>query len=409
VIRFAILILAVLGVGLPALARNPSREDINRLHQRIERLQQQYRSSVGDQKDATDALRESEKAISATRRKLRNLTLQQQKTRDNIEQIGRQINALNVRIASQRQNLSQLLVNMYKHNRSDRLQMLLNGQDPNQLSRNLHYLDDVSRAQHRLIDSLRADLQKSSELQKAEQAKSQELDQIRSHQQRTQAKLYKEKQSRQQVLAGISETIKSQRRQIATLKRNAERLTHLFERLEAQRRERQRKEREAREASKRKRAKESGTREKKGVMVTEIPERGQGAGVSFVSLKGSLRLPVKGELMNRFGTPMESGGPDWKGVFIRTAPGAEVHAVAPGTVVFSDWIRGFGNLIILDHGQGYMSLYSNNESLYKQVGDTVQTGDVIAVAGDSGGQPDTGVYFELRHKSRPINPMEWVK
>jgi septal ring factor EnvC (AmiA/AmiB activator) len=78
-------------------------------------------------------------------------------------------------------------------------------------------------------------------------------------------------------------------------------------------------------------------------------------------------------------------------------------------VVFSDWIRGFGNLIILDHGQGYMSLYSNNESLYKQVGDTVQTGDVIAVAGDSGGQPDTGVYFELRHKSRPINPMEWVK
>jgi septal ring factor EnvC (AmiA/AmiB activator) len=78
-------------------------------------------------------------------------------------------------------------------------------------------------------------------------------------------------------------------------------------------------------------------------------------------------------------------------------------------VVFAEWLRGFGNLIIVDHGEGYMSLYSNNESLYKQVGERVQPGDPIAAVGNSGGQPDTGLYFEMRHQSRPVNPLLWVK
>lgn len=113
--------------------------------------------------------------------------------------------------------------------------------------------------------------------------------------------------------------------------------------------------------------------------------------------------------MNRFGAPREEGGVSWKGLFIRAAEGAAVKAIAAGEVVFSEWLRGFGNLIIVDHGEGYMSLYSNNESLYKQVGDPVQPGDAIAAVGNSGGQSDTGLYFEMRHQSRPINPMHWVK
>ena len=122
-----------------------------------------------------------------------------------------------------------------------------------------------------------------------------------------------------------------------------------------------------------------------------------------------MRLPVAGELMNRFGAPREGGGTSWKGLFIRASQGVAVKAIAAGQVVFSDWLRGFGNLIIVDHGEGYMSLYSNNESLYKQVGDRVEPGDALASVGNSGGQPDTGLYFEMRHQSRPINPMQWVK
>jgi septal ring factor EnvC (AmiA/AmiB activator) len=100
---------------------------------------------------------------------------------------------------------------------------------------------------------------------------------------------------------------------------------------------------------------------------------------------------------------------NWKGLFIRATQGSVVKAIAAGQVVFSEWLRGFGNLIIVDHGDGYMSLYSNNESLYKQVGTRVQPGDAIATVGNSGGQPDTGLYFEMRHQSRPVNPLLWVK
>jgi len=113
--------------------------------------------------------------------------------------------------------------------------------------------------------------------------------------------------------------------------------------------------------------------------------------------------------MNRFGAPREGGGLSWKGLFIRSAQGTAVKAIAAGQVVFADWLRGFGNLVIVDHGEGYMSLYSNNESLYKQVGERVQPGDAIATVGNSGGQPDTGLYFEMRHQSRPVNPLLWVK
>jgi len=138
-----------------------------------------------------------------------------------------------------------------------------------------------------------------------------------------------------------------------------------------------------------------------------VPESVPG-GKPFPELKGDLRLPVKGELTNRYGSPRVDGGTTWKGLFIRSQEGEPVRAIAPGRVVYADWLRGFGNLLILDHGEGYMSLYGNNETLLKQVGDAVKGGDVVASVGNSGGNPDSGVYFELRHKGSPLDPLNWV-
>jgi septal ring factor EnvC (AmiA/AmiB activator) len=98
----------------------------------------------------------------------------------------------------------------------------------------------------------------------------------------------------------------------------------------------------------------------------------------------------------------------WKGLFIRANAGEEVRAVAPGRVVFSDWLRGFGNLVIVDHEGGFMSLYAYNESVYRRVGDAVRMGDPIASVGSSGGSPETGLYFELRYQGRPFDPLSWV-
>ena len=131
-------------------------------------------------------------------------------------------------------------------------------------------------------------------------------------------------------------------------------------------------------------------------------------GRPFDQLKGKLTLPVKGVITNRFGTLRPESRVQWKGLFLRTSSGQAVKAIAAGRVVFADWLRGFGNLLIIDHGKGYMSLYANNETLYKQVGDVLSGGDTIATVGNTGGNEDFGLYFELRHESKPLDPMKWM-
>jgi septal ring factor EnvC (AmiA/AmiB activator) len=128
---------------------------------------------------------------------------------------------------------------------------------------------------------------------------------------------------------------------------------------------------------------------------------------NFARLKGSLRLPAKGTVSNRFGATRQEGS-TWKGLFIRAATGGEVKAIAGGRVVFADWMRGFGNLLIVDHGDSYLTIYGNNESLLKQVGDAVRGGDTVASVGNSGGNPESGLYFELRHLGQPLDPLKWV-
>jgi septal ring factor EnvC (AmiA/AmiB activator) len=131
-------------------------------------------------------------------------------------------------------------------------------------------------------------------------------------------------------------------------------------------------------------------------------------GGAFAALRGQLRLPVKGTIAGRFGSPRAEGGASWKGIFIRAAEGAEVKAVAGGAVVFSDWLRGFGNLLIIDHGDDFLSVYGNNESLLATVGASVKGGESVATVGNSGGNPDSGLYFELRHRGQPFDPLKWA-
>ncbi|MBC7499913.1 MAG: peptidoglycan DD-metalloendopeptidase family protein, partial [Herminiimonas sp.] len=128
---------------------------------------------------------------------------------------------------------------------------------------------------------------------------------------------------------------------------------------------------------------------------------------SFDGLRGHLRLPVRGELSTRFGS-RRSDGPTSKGIFIRAAEGADIKSVAAGRVVFADWLRGFGNLIIVDHGTQYLTVYGNNQSVLRHAGDTVKTGEVIATAGNSGGNEQSGLYFEMRHQGRAFDPLGWV-
>ncbi|MDN5844462.1 MAG: peptidoglycan DD-metalloendopeptidase family protein, partial [Alcaligenaceae bacterium] len=128
----------------------------------------------------------------------------------------------------------------------------------------------------------------------------------------------------------------------------------------------------------------------------------------FPGLRKGLPTPVKGEILGRFGTQRPDGGV-WRGIVLRAATGTPVHAIAAGRVVYASWLSGFGNILIVDHGQQYLSVYAYNQSLLRQVGDIVAAGDTIARVGATGGQVEPGLYFEIRHDGAPINPQLWLR
>ncbi len=413
--RFALLVLCwPVCVGASQVDRTQS--ELQALKQRLQALQQEHRNTQTHRQEAVDKLRLSERAISSSVSQLRQLDGERQRTQGELQTLTQQADATTARIRQQQAQLAQALKAAYQRGQGDALKLMLNGADPNQTARDLRYLAYLSRAQHEMIEALRVDLAQLAELQQSTAQKTTELTQLQQAREAEQQKLLADKRAREQVLQKLSVQIQQQRREISTLKRDERSLTQLVERLNRVMKQQQAARARARAAEAARKSSQSrqankgeASQQRKGVAInadTPVPFH---SGRSFTSLKGSLRLPVAGELMNRFGAPREGGGVSWKGVFIRAGQGAAVKAIAAGQVVFAEWLRGFGNLIIVDHGEGYMSLYSNNESLYKQVGERVQPGDAIASVGNSGGQPDPGLYFEMRHQSRPVNPLLWVK
>ncbi|KAB2325570.1 peptidoglycan DD-metalloendopeptidase family protein [Betaproteobacteria bacterium SCN1] len=403
----ALLLTCPLVAGANQAERKQSELDALKL--RLQTLQQEFRQTQVQRRDAADELRESELAVSNGLRALRQIDGERRQTEITLDALSRQIDEVSVRIRTQQAHLAQALRGVYRRGEGDALKLLLNGADPNQSARDLRYLAYLSRAQQAQVAALRADQAQLAALQQAARDKTDQLAALRSVRVSEQEKLLADKRAREQVLQKLATQIQQQRREISTLQRDERNLTRLVERLNRLMAEQAA--RAAREAKRKQQAvTPSGkTSAGKGIGTnTETPTAFK-TDKPFSRLRGLLRLPVAGELMNRFGAPREGGGTSWKGLFIRASQGVAVKAIAAGQVVFSDWLRGFGNLIIVDHGEGYMSLYSNNESLYKQVGDRVEPGDALASVGNSGGQPDTGLYFEMRHQSRPINPMQWVK
>ena len=419
-VKFLVLLLLCWPLSAVANQADRKQSELEALKQRLQTLQQAFRSTQADRQEAADALRESERAISSGVRQLHQLDSERQRTQTDLQALTQQADATAERIRQQQARLAQALKGAYQRGQGDALKLILNGADPNQTARDLRYLAHLSRAQQESIDALRADLSRLAELQQSAAEKKTELTQLQKAREAEQAKLLADKRAREQVMEKLSVQIKQQRREISSLQRDERSLTQLVERLnrlmaqQAAAREAAAREAERTRAAQQAQARQKTTKSAEGPsrrplgVNTETPVAFR-SDRPFSSLKGALRLPVAGELMNHFGDPREGGGLSWKGVFIRAAQGSVVKAIAAGQVVFAEWLRGFGNLIIVDHGEGYMSLYSNNESVYKQVGERVQPGDAIATVGNSGGQSETGLYFEMRHQSRPVNPLLWVK
>ena len=388
---FPAVVAALFTMAVAAGAQAGPKDELKDLRERIEALQKQLTESEGSKAEVADALKDSERAVSETSRKLYQLSGQRREVNGALSRLQSRTRVMENNIADEQATLSRLLYQQYVGGQSDAIKLVLNGEDPNEIARQLHYLGYVSRARAELLASLRENLANLGKLTDETRRKGSELHALQSEETSQMRRLEKEKAERQRVYVRVSDDIDKNRKQLSTLKRDEERLSQLIERL-------------AREA-----ARKSKKTKKPGKRVTSqaLPNADNGEG-AFRQMRGRLRLPVIGELMNRFGGQRKDSGLSWKGLFISAKPGRDVKAVAGGRVVYADWLRGFGNLLILDHGDGYMSLYGNNESLLKQVGDETRTGDTIAATGNSGGNPDSGLYFELRFQGKPFDPIPWV-
>ena len=368
-------------VAFAALAAQaaPSETDLDRLRSRIEALQADLDRKEAARAEARDALRESERAISNANRTLAGLQRESQQLQSESARLTQQRKALEQTLAERQGAVERVIAARQALAAPDLLRAALSGDDPADFGRRLVYVGYVSRAAAALLASHRANLEALVRLEREAQVKRERMRSVEQSSRADRQRIVREREARRKVLARTSGEIRKSRRKIETLRSDEARLARLIEGLG-----------------------------RVLARVEAVPERNSQA-EPFSRLRGKLRLPVRGELTGRFGAPRGASGIEAKGVFIRTREGEPVRAVARGQVVYADWMRGFGNLLIVDHGENYLSIYANNEALLKTVGDPVLAGDTLATTGASGGNEETGLYFELRHLGRAFDPLRWVK
>ncbi len=377
-------------LGAPPLASTQTKdEELRAQRARVEALKKELAAAEGARAEAADALRDSETAISEANRALRELGGEQERFGGELARLGAQSRALKDRLEARREQLGRALAARYVAGEGAYLRVVASGDDPHRIARQLVYRTYLARAQAEMIARTRADLDRLAELEAAARERIAALAAVAQRSRAERDALVARAAERRTVLARHADQIRKQRRDLETAQRNESRLARLVEAL-------------ARPAPKpTPRAPPPPSPRSAG---PDAPATG-----AFGALKGRLPYPVRGELVARFGASETAAAPSTKGVFIRAPGGADVKAVAPGRVVFADWMRGYGNLLILDHGDGYLSIYGNNESVLRRVGDAVHAGEAVAIVGASGGGEASGLYFETRFQGRPFDPVPWLR
>ena len=321
-----------------------------------------------------------------------------------------------MRLKQQQAELAGLIRQQYKHGKQSYTQLILQNKNPHDVPRQLKYFSYIAKARAQLIDDMQGNLTQVARLNDKTTATLQQVVALKNKQELEKKQLQAQSREKSKVVKGLSSQIAAQRNEIDKLKRDEKNLFNLVERLakivppkkHISKKANNKKQKTNTNTNTNTSNEDEANKENASVVATNdtLPNTDV-TGIHFANLRGKLRLPVRGEVSNRFGSNRADTGVSWKGLFIRAAEGNEVKTVADGRVVFADWMRGFGNLIIIDHGSGYMSLYGNNQAILKRVGDDVDAGDAIASVGNTGGNESNGLYYELRHNSQPFDPMQW--
>ncbi|WP_279624047.1 murein hydrolase activator EnvC [Aeromonas veronii] len=420
------------GASKPALAAN---QQLGTMQSQIKEQQKTIKLSKQELAKLNTQLKADEQAISAAAAKLNQTRQQLKQNQQTLATLQKDKLALEVQAKHQKQLLAKQAESAFQAGNHDYLKLLLNQQDPAKLSRSLDYYDYLNKARIEAIDALRATRDKLAKNQQATKETETRLQTLLAEQQEHHQTLLASQQSRAKVRNQLQQSVQDDEQKLTKLVKAEKALKARLEELRRKREEQERRERAERERLAKLKAEQERQRKlaeqrraeqqrlaaqqnktvKPAEPAEEVPsskpERGSGissAGhYSGLKTNGSLRWPVQGPILISYGSP-RTAQLKWKGTLIGASEGTQVKAVAPGQVVYADWLDGFGMLLVIDHGKGYMSLYGHNQSLLRQVGQNVEQGEPVALVGDSGGQDRPGLYFEIRYQGEAINPTKWL-
>ena len=379
-IQLALLATALLlGIGAAQAQTNPlasaqeieAKQKLASVRAEIQRIVDEQRNTAAKKNDVTNELRASELKIAETARELHGLDQRLAGQQTSLDQMVKQRDALEASLKTQREALAALVRSAYALGRNEELRLLLMMDDVDSIGRLLAYFRYFERARVGEIEQLLNDLASLARVQQAIVQETEQIRQSRGAREDDARRLADQRDERRQTLAALEASLKDQASRLAALGRDEKGLLDLIAKLRD--------------------------------IFADIPKQIAGA-EPFAQSRGRLNWPLRETAQ---GSAREES--DGHGVLIAAAEGKEVRSVSHGRVVFADWLRGYGLLLIVDHGDGYLSLYGCNETLLKDVGDWVDGGDVIATSGASGGRKSPGLYFELRHEGKPLDIRTWLR
>lgn len=349
--------------------------ELKQLRSNINALQQRLQKAQNKQSSLRNSLRDVELEISKKAGLLNKTQNDLKNSRNKQKKLSRQVDAMSNDVNHHQQQLERLIHNSFISGRQDKLKLLLNQEDPDEVGRMMTYHSYFARQRTHQIQTINLKIQQLQKLQAELQKTTQKQLQLEQQQKYQLSALVNTQDERNSILERINSEISSDTTRLKRLQENEQQLQKLLEELQA---------------------------------IVKKSER-QKSLKAFASMRGKMAWPHHGKILHSFGTSRGGGNLHWRGVMIDAKTGDAVKAIYSGQVIFADWLRGFGLIVILDHGSGYMSLYGFNQQISVNTGDLVERGEVIALAGSSGGQSQSGVYFAIRHNSKPQNPRKWCR
>ena len=375
-----VLLLALFFIGLPHLGlaqsdEEKTREKLQQLESDIKRITSEISDASNRQNKLQTQLRQAEVDLGTLQRKIKKNQKALNDSAKELAELEQQRSEQEQARDAQQARIALELKTAWQMGRQAQVKVLLNQEDPHTVARSLAYYRYFFKARNTLVEQYRKTLRELEELQTRIDSTLAELDSRGQALEKQQAELTTAQASKKRAVAKLSDSISSKSAQLKQKEQDRQHLEDLLHAIG------------------------------EAVVNLVVPEDSQ----KFKSARGQMPWPVKGKPSNQFNRPRNEGKMRWQGITIPAQEGTTVRAIHHGRVVYADWLRGSGLLLIIDHGEGYMSLYAHNESLLREVGEWVSVGAPIGTVGNSGGEDKSALYFEIRQDGKPVNPSKWCQ